>query len=122
MGFFDSIWDGVKSAGNAVGGGFKSVWNDGIKPAANFSWSKIMKPVADFSWNKVVKPGYENVVKPVANTAIATVTKIADRAEKIADIPLRLADTGLNLLGSPLLWIGGGIVAIFVLPKLLDKL
>jgi phage-related protein len=119
MTFFDSVSDFFK---DQVYGGF-------LKPA----YENVLKPVVTGAFD-IIKPvagAVTGFVSPIVSSAGRLGGKIIDTGSRIVDTGGRFVEgTGQNLLNvekgfanvlsSPLLYIGLGIVAIIVLPKLLD--
>jgi len=91
MGFFGSISDFFK---DDVAGVFKGAYEDVIKPIAGDLYSDVAKPL--------VKTGV-NVVSQTAQNA--------------TDFSKNLG----NLVTNPVIWIGGLVVAVIVLPRILER-
>ena len=131
MPFWDSIVDGFNSAIGGIKDAAVSVYDSALKPAANWVggaagtvYDSAIKPAAN--WVGGAAGTVYNEVKPVVGSIADKVGGVVDKvggiAERYAEVPLNFASTAQSLLSSPFMWIGIGIVAIFVLPKLLDKL
>jgi hypothetical protein len=108
MGFLDSISDFFK---DDVYGGF-------LKPVGEGAWNSVIKPI----YSGVVKPiasdSYQGIVKPLINTTGGLINTGGRFVDKSADNFLNLQ----SMISSPLFLIGVGIVAIIVLPKVVEKL
>lgn len=113
MGFFDIISAPFKAVGSGlskvtsfVGSGLTKVYNSVVKPVGEFVINKAIKPV----FNKVVKPVFDGGMK-VFNSGVNATTKMMDLGVNTA--------TGFSkILTSPIMLIGGGILAIVVLTKI----
>jgi hypothetical protein len=98
-------------------------------------WGNVLKPIAEPVYNEILKPVVSTVggfVSPIINSAGRLGGKIIDTGGRLVDTGGRFVEgtagnllnveKGLgNLISSPFLYIGLGIVAIVVLPKLLDR-
>ena len=97
MGFFDDVGDFFKDSGSAV-------FNEVVKPG----------------WNEVVKPGWNMVVKPIGGKLLNSGGKILDKGldklDRAGDAALDIA----SLLKSPFFLIGGGILAVILIPQILS--
>ena len=96
MGFFDDVGDFFKDSGSAV-------------------------------FNEVVKPVYNEVVKPGVKIGVGIGGKLLNGGGKVLDKGLdkldRAGDAALDmasLLKSPFFLIGGGILAVILIPQILS--
>ena len=97
MGLFDDIWSTIKHTGEDV---FNSV-----KDVASNGCSDVFRPISK---------GVGETGNKLINTGANFVDKQAQNAENLT--------TGLtNLVTNPITWIGELVVAIIVLPKVLEK-
>jgi hypothetical protein len=135
MGFFDSIWSGIKSVGKTIGSGFTSIGKF-VGGGLTKVYNATLKPAFSFIHKKVLKPIYDKAIKPVFNMVSGAVSKVTGSAGKILDSGTNLAtkslsnigkaeDTALKLgsnLGSiltnPLMLLAGGAVALIVITKI----
>ena len=72
-------------------------------------------------FNEVVKPGWNMVVKPIGGKILNSGEKILDKGLDKLD---RAGDTALDiasLLKSPFFLIGGGILAVILIPQILSR-
>jgi hypothetical protein len=107
MGFFDDVWDTVRSGASSIGGGISDVWHE-------FKGS-----VAE------VGSGIQNTIMPVVNAGAGIINNVVDRAGDLAgkgiDKGLDLVGKPLDILSSPFVWIAVGLVAVMVLPQVLNS-
>lgn len=107
MGFFDDVWDTVRSGASSIGGGISDVWHE-------FKGS-----VAE------VGSGIQNTFLPVVNAGAGIINNVVDRAGDLAgkgiDKGLDLVGKPLDILSSPFVWIAVGLVAVMVLPQVLNS-
>ena len=97
MGLFDDIWSTIKHTGEDV--------FDTVKDVASNGYNDIFRPISK---------GVGSAGNKLINTGADFVDKQAENAENLT--------TGLtNLVTNPIIWIGGLVVAIIVLPKVLEK-
>ena len=108
MGFFDSVGDFFKDR----------VYGDFLKPVGEGAWNSVLKPVYTSVVKPVVGDSYQGIVKPLINTTGGIINTGGRFVDKSADNFLNLQ----SMVSSPLFLIGVGIVAIIVLPKVVDKL
>lgn len=106
MGFFDEVWDTVRSGASSIGGGISDVYHEfkgGISELGS---------------------GIQNTFLPVVNAGAGIINNVVDTAGNLAgrglDKGLELVGKPLELFGNPLLWLGIGVVAIVVLPQILN--
>lgn len=92
MGFFNQIGDFFKD--DVFGGVIKPVFNEVVKP--------------------VVGDLYSDVAKPLVKTGVNVVSQTAQNA---TDFSKNLG----NLVTNPVIWIGGLVVAVIVLPRILER-
>lgn len=91
-------------------------WDDLAKPFVAV-YDSAIKPVGNWIGG-AGETVYNGAIKPVGNFIGNTAEKVVNVAEKAADKALNTFD----FLQSPILWIGVGIVAIVVLPPLLNNM
>ena len=98
-------------------------------------WGKVLKPIAEPVYNEVLKPVVGTVggfVSPIFNSAGRLGGKIIDTGGRLVDTGGRFVEgtagnvlnleKGLtSLVSSPFMWLGIGIVAIILVPKILEK-
>ena len=111
MGIFGDIFDGFKSIGETIGSGVKGVFGT--------ISDNVIKPV--------LGAGVQ-VVGTVGNTLGSAVGTVGNLGGKVLDTAGGLANRGLDIvqkpfdiISSPIFLIGAGIIAVIVLPKLLDR-
>jgi hypothetical protein len=127
MGAFDFITDTF----NSVKHGFESAYN-GIKHGVGDAFGGIkntlgsvfggLKNIAVGTWNKVIKPVGSKVYdvgEKIVGKAVSMGEKALDRFDKVNDSAAGALQGLGSFLSSPLAYIGIGLVAIIVLPKLL---
>ena len=100
MGLFDDVGDWLKGAANTVAGGFKDLYDD------------VLRPVGTTVFNGGVS---------LVNRAVNFTEKVADKGLDFADRTGQSVTKFSDMLSSPFLIIGIGIVAVIVLPQLLKK-
>jgi hypothetical protein len=109
MGFFDSIGDAFTGAWSWTKGAVSDVYNS------------VLKPVGQDAYNMVAKPAM-NFEGELFNTG-STVAKAGGRfAEGTASNLLKVEQGLGNFISSPFFYIGIGLVAVIVIPKLVDRL
>ena len=99
MGFFDSISSGFKGVFNGAKDFGGSIFN-----TAKGGVSSIFS-------------GLKDVAAPITTAA----GKILDTAGKFAEKGLNRLDSVADMLSNPLFLIGGGIIALMILSKVMDK-
>ena len=116
-GFFGDIGDFFKDAGNWVKNAGEDVFNGVVKPVFN----DVVKPVATGVFD-VAKPVLQPVLGAVGQTGARLVNASGRFAEGSLQNITNLQGGLTNLITSPILYIGLGIVAIILVPKILDKM
>lgn len=112
MGFFDSIFSGVKGAFDTVKDAVSSTVSSAVGAAGSL-FNNVVKPVIT---------GVAGVAVPVISKGVDLVSNVGNRVLNIGD---RLANVGIDtvsgfskILTNPFMLIGGGILAIIVLTKI----
>jgi hypothetical protein len=93
--FFDDIWNTIKHTG-------EDIWN-GAKDIASNGYNDIFRPVSK---------GIGQAGNKLVNTG-------ADFVDKQSNVLTNFEGQLGNLVTNPIIWIGGIVVAIIVLPKIL---
>ena len=127
-------YDFVQDAWGGIKGAVETVYDSALKPVYN----SVIKPV----YENVLKPGgeglFNKVIKPITEKAIGFGGKAIDRIDKISsigDTAIAAADKAVSAAGdtlggigdlfagksNTLVYIGIGIVAVAVLPTILNK-
>lgn len=105
MGFFSSIGNFFKKAGNGIKQGFTTVYKKALVPL----------------YNKVIKPVYKKVIKPIGERAIKFVKGGVDRIERLGNAGVSAAEGVGKILNSNTFYymaLGvGGLVMVSVLKK-----
>lgn len=109
MGFFDSIGDA-----------FSGAWN-WTKGAAGDIYNEVLKPVGKDAYNIIGKPamGFEGQLFNTASGVVRTGEKLV---QGTAGNVLKVEEGVASFISSPFFYIGLGLVAVIVLPKVIDRL
>jgi phage-related protein len=116
MGFFDFISDGFNSIKSGVSDAFSGIKNiggsifGGIKGIAEGAWNSVLKPIG----TKVYDIG-----EKLVNKVVSQGEKVLDRFDKVNDSAVGALQGLGSFLGNPLAWLGIGIGAIIIIPKLI---
>lgn len=108
MGVFDFIGDIANTVKNGVGSAF-----DAVKNVGGSIWDKA-KGVGGSIWSKV-----SGIAGKAEHTAEVVADKVADKIDRLSDAGIQGVSNVGNLLGNPVVVIGGLIVAGIVLTKVL---
>lgn len=98
MAWYDDIWSTIKHTG-------EDVWN-GTKDVLSNGYNDIFRPVSK---------GIGQAGNKLVNTG-------ADFVERQSNVFTNFEGGLSNLVTNPFLWIGAGIIAIIVLPKIVEKM
>ena len=91
-----------------------------------FSFGDIGDFFAHDVFGGVIKPAFTEVIKPIAGDLYSDVAKplvktgvnvVSQTAQNATDFSKNLG----NLVTNPVIWIGGLVVAVIVLPRILER-
>lgn len=130
MGAFDFLadaWSGIKGASESVYDSvIRPVYDGAIKPV----YENVLRPVGEGAYNSVIKPIGEKVLTIGGRTVdrFEKITSIGDTAIAAIDKTVGAAGDTLGGIGdllsgksNTLVYIGIGIVAVAILPTILNK-
>jgi len=101
MGFFDSVWGGIKGAAT-------SVYDHALKPV----YSSVLKPIGEMGINRV---------KTLMGTGDKMIGAAGNVATGVGNTAVGLGDI-LSGNSNIMVYLGLGIVGVIVVSKLMDKL
>jgi hypothetical protein len=122
MGFFDSIGDWFKGAGNKVWGGIKDAGNAIYNKVLTPIYHKVLKPVytkflKPIVYEKALKPLYTKIIRPVVEKTIDKVEKLINLGDKLTDNTINLVGGLSSFLSNPIVFVGIGVVGLVVFLK-----